>query len=173
MPASVWSSLKQTNKPMTHKLLLAGLAVGLLTSAHAQSNPIDSFFQANYNVPNLAEYANRQVGQVSYVLVNWSEYDDVQKRYLDGGYVKLGESGWESSDGAPDKDGAITYARFLGADAVVYTTISSSISSTYVAWSFVVGQVAWALSKTARFFSGIRLLNHTSVTSSLDFDGFF
>jgi hypothetical protein len=106
---------------MTPKtLLLAGLALGLLTSAHAQSNPIDSFFQANYNVPNLAEYANRQVGQISYLLVNESDYLNVQQRYLDGGYVKLGESGYESWSGVPDREAAIAYARFIGADAVVY-----------------------------------------------------
>jgi hypothetical protein len=124
MPTRVWSSLKQTSKPMTSKLLLAGLAVGLLTNAHAQPNPIDSFFCANYNVPNLAQYANRQVGQVSYVLVDLSEYADVHQRYLDGGYVKLGESAWESNNGVPDREGAISYARFLGADAVVYVANS-------------------------------------------------
>lgn len=116
--------LKQTNKPMTHKLLLAGFALGLLTSAHAQTNPIDSFFHANYNVPNLAEYASRQVGQVSYVLVNESEYVNVQQRYLDGSYVKLGESGYESWSGVPDREAAIAYARFIGADAVVYACSS-------------------------------------------------
>ena len=109
---------------MTSKLLLAGLAVGLLTKAHAQSaiDTIDSFFQANYNVTNLAQYTNRQVGQVSYILVSWNEYNDVQQRYLDGGYVKLGESDWEETGGIPYKDPAISYARFIGADAVVYTS---------------------------------------------------
>jgi hypothetical protein len=108
---------------MINKLLLVGLAVGLLTTAHAQSNPIDSFFQANYNVPNLAEYANRQVGQVSYVLVGWSQYEDIEKSYLDGGCLKLGESWWWQIDGgSPYKENAIAYARQIGADAVVYAS---------------------------------------------------
>src|SRR5258708_10258109 len=125
MPTRVWSSLKQTSKPMTSKLLLAGLAVGLLTNAHAQSNPIDSFFKANYNVTNPADYANRQVGTVSYVLVDWGQYIDVQQRYLDGGYSKLGESDWEETGGIPWRDQAISYTRFIGADAIVYTTTSA------------------------------------------------
>jgi hypothetical protein len=106
---------------MTHKLLLASFALGLLTSAHAQSNPVDDFFQANYNVTNLAQYAQRRVGQVSYILVSSNQYKEVYQRYLDGGYVKLGESGWQSTSGLPCRDLAIAYARFIGADAVVYT----------------------------------------------------
>src|SRR5260221_259713 len=92
MPTRVWSSLKQTSKPMTSKLLLAGLAVGLLTNAHAQSNPIDSFFKANYNVTNPADYANRQVGTVSYVLVDWGQYIDVQSTIPRRDLVRLSQA---------------------------------------------------------------------------------
>src|SRR6266436_2150583 len=106
---------------MKRYLIIAAVLVGAITS-HAQPSAIDAFFQANYNVTNLAEYANRQVDQVSYILVGWSEYIDVQQRYLDGGYIKLGESDWEETGGIPYRDEAISYARFIGADAVVYTT---------------------------------------------------
>jgi hypothetical protein len=43
---------------------------------------------------------------------------------LDGGYVKLGESAWEPNNGVPDREGAISYARFLDPDAVVYVANS-------------------------------------------------
>jgi hypothetical protein len=85
---------------MKRYIILGALLVSAITS-HAQTNGVDAFFRANYNVPNLAEYANRQVDQVSFVLVNWSEYNDVQQRYLDGGYVKLGESHWSETGGVP------------------------------------------------------------------------
>jgi hypothetical protein len=48
----------------------------------------------------------------------------VRQRYLDGDYVQLGASDWESSFSVPLREGAIDYARFIGADAVVYTANS-------------------------------------------------
>jgi hypothetical protein len=111
---------------MRQFIIIGALLVSAITG-HAQQqqySPIDSFFQANYNVPNLARYANRQVGQVSYVLINVDEYLNVQQRYFDGGYVKLGTSAWESKNGVPDREDAISYARFIGADAVIYAVTS-------------------------------------------------
>jgi hypothetical protein len=65
-----------------------------------------------------------RVSQVSYVYVGWSDWRNVRQRYLDGGYVQLGASDWEDSFGVPLREGAIDYARFIGADAVVYTATS-------------------------------------------------
>jgi hypothetical protein len=110
---------------MKRYIILGALLVSAITQAYADSSYIDSFFQGNYNVPNLGEYAKRQVGQVSYVLVGWNEYSNVQQRYLDGGYVKLGESHWSETGGVPYRDQAISYARFIGADAVVYTAATN------------------------------------------------
>jgi hypothetical protein len=51
---------------MKRYLIIGALLVSAITS-HAQTGgAVDSFFHANYNLPNLAQYANRQVGQVSY-----------------------------------------------------------------------------------------------------------
>src|SRR5258707_14575339 len=109
---------------MKRYLIIGALLVSAITS-HAQTNSIADFFQANYDVTNLDEYANRRIRQVSFVLVNWSEYNDVQQRYLDGRYVKLGESHWSETGGVPYRDQAISYARFIGADAVVYTAATN------------------------------------------------
>jgi hypothetical protein len=68
--------------------------------------------------------ADLEAQQAAALLVDLSEYAGVHQRYLDGGYVKLGESAWESNNGVPDREGAISYARFLGADAVVYVANS-------------------------------------------------
>jgi hypothetical protein len=112
--------------PLSYKIAIFGLltlaAVIYPKASHAQINPIDAFFHANYNVTNLDSYSNRDVGQVSYLLVDWNEFNDVQQRYLGGGYVKLGESGWQQTGGIPYREAAIAYARFIGADAAVYTT---------------------------------------------------
>src|SRR5258708_31016659 len=110
---------------MKRYLIIGALLVSAITS-HAQTGGgVDSFFHANYNLPNLTQYANRQVGQVSYVLVSRNEYEDVEQRYTNGGYVKLGESRWSSISGIPSRDEAITYARFIGADAVVYAIMTN------------------------------------------------
>jgi hypothetical protein len=71
-------------------------------------------------VTNLAQYATRQVAQVSYVYVGWSDFENVEKRYIDGDYVRLGASNWVWGFGVPLRESAIAYARSIGADAVVY-----------------------------------------------------
>ncbi len=109
---------------MKRYIILGALLVSAITS-QAQTNPIDAFFQANYDVTNLGAYASRRVSQVSYVYVGWSDWRNVRQRYLDGGYVQLGASDWEDSFGVPLREGAIDYARFIGADAVVYTATSA------------------------------------------------
>ena len=101
--------------------LIAALQTCRAQAEQSDFADIDHFFHANYNLTNLAEYAKRPVGDISYLLVSWSEYNDVQQRYLDGGYVKLGESYYASTGGIPENDAAIRYARSIGADAVVYT----------------------------------------------------
>jgi hypothetical protein len=102
--------------------LIAALQTCRAQAEQSDFADIDHFFHANYNLTNLAEYAKRPVGDISYLLVSWSEYNDVQQRYLDGGYVKLGESYYASTGGIPENDAAIRYARSIGAEAVVYTS---------------------------------------------------
>jgi hypothetical protein len=101
--------------------LIAALQTCRAQAEQSDFADIDHFFHANYNLTNLAEYAKRPVGDISYLLVSWREYNDVQQRYLDGGYVKLGESYYASTGGIPENDAAIRYARSIGAEAVVYT----------------------------------------------------
>src|SRR5258707_1456194 len=50
---------------MKRYLIIGALLVSAIRSQDQTGGAVDSFFHANYNLPNLAQYANRQVGQVS------------------------------------------------------------------------------------------------------------
>jgi hypothetical protein len=170
--------MKPTLIPTSYKIAILTLLVLIaLIYPHRtlaqSSNPVDSFFHANYNLPNLAEYANRQIGQVSYVLVASNEFVNVQQRYLDGGYVKLGESDWEGHAGVPAREEAIAYARFIGADAVVYTSFSTGKFDSY-GWEWIdhtVGFYAHAsrssaqVGFTAQVDSSLVLSNSQALTA--------
>jgi hypothetical protein len=115
-------------KQLKTVLLLTVLGWGLSPLAQAQTN-IDGFFEANRGLadygtrPNLNDYAKRRVGEPSYLLVDWDDYDGVKKRYLAERYVELGVSTWmyAGTGGIPEKESAIEYARKLGAERVLYS----------------------------------------------------
>jgi hypothetical protein len=107
---------------------LALAAITYPNRTKAEWADFDNFFHANIDLidigkhPNLHDYANRQTDQVSYYLASWSEHDAVK------GYAYLGYSSWEEYGpyaGIPDKAGALAYARSIGANLVVYSTMDT------------------------------------------------
>src|SRR4029077_10647847 len=107
-----------------------------------------------------AEYANRQVGTVSYVLVDLNEFAEVQQRYLDGGYVKLGESDFSWGYGIPQREAAISYARFIGADAVLYSV------KTYFDYNLSQQRISHSIGFYAHKYTGGARLSFTAPSGS-------
>jgi hypothetical protein len=106
-------------------LLTTGLAFAAFGTAHAQNSqygPVENFYQANVDV-DAAQYAGRAVNP-SYFLVDWNQWNELEKRLSGAGYVRLGLSNWICTNlyggGVPQKDLALAYARALGASIVMY-----------------------------------------------------
>src|ERR1700751_1013604 len=115
------------------KTLLLALALGFTAlSAHAQDSDygaVDNFFMANPDLPDLSLYAGRFVNP-HYILVAWDEQQAMDTRMTSNGFVRLGISSWANHNpygggGIPERDLAIAYARFLGADILVYASTSA------------------------------------------------
>jgi hypothetical protein len=115
------------NKMMITAAAALALAAG---NAHAQSQygGVEDFYHANIEVDN-AQYASRTVNP-GYWLIDSNQWADVDSRWTGGGYVRLGISVWQNQiingGGIPQKELAITYARQIGADVVIYTIIDAS-----------------------------------------------
>jgi hypothetical protein len=118
------------NKMM--KITMGAAAFALVAgNAHAQSSQyggVEDFYQANLEVDN-GQYAGRVVNP-GYWLIDSSQWADVDSRWTGGGYVRLGISNWQSQNiyggGIPQKELALAYARLIGADVVIYTTVPAS-----------------------------------------------
>jgi hypothetical protein len=123
---------------MKRYLIIGALLVSAITSSFAQSNMIDAFFHANpyLSFTAQAEYGNRSVGYVGYLLVNSTELAGIETNYLNQGCVRLGMASWKClpyyGGGLPQKDEAIFYARRIGADLVLYTTYDEIGGTGYV-----------------------------------------
>jgi hypothetical protein len=110
---------------MNKMILTAAAAFALIAGAQAQSSQygtVENFYQANVDVDN-SQFAGRIVNP-GYWLVNASRWAEIDSRWTDGGYVRLGISSWESDNalggGVPLKDWALAYAKAIGADVVIY-----------------------------------------------------
>jgi hypothetical protein len=57
---------------------------------------------------------------VSYRLVDWNDLASVQNEYSQKGYVALGRCDFAAQTGVPLQQNAVDFARYLGADLVVY-----------------------------------------------------
>jgi len=118
------------NKKMTRAMLVGAVLLTAVISSKAQSSEfegIDSFFQANVNLPNAADFANRQTNApVNYLLVDQSNLQQVVDRLINGGMTYLGVSSFRFPfgtmyGGVPEKTAAIAYAKSIGAEVVIYT----------------------------------------------------
>jgi len=58
---------------------------------------------------------------VSYRLVDWNHLVSVQNGYSQKGYVLVGQCDFAEQTGVPLQQNAVDYARYLGADLVVYS----------------------------------------------------
>jgi hypothetical protein len=105
-------------------ILMAAAALVLAAGAQAQSpyGSVENFYEADPDI-DISQYAGREVNP-GYWLVDWSRWADIDSRWTNGGYVRLGISAWESDNarggGAPTKEWALAYARTIGADVVIY-----------------------------------------------------
>jgi len=57
---------------------------------------------------------------VSYRLVDWNDLASVRNKYSRKGYVPLGQCDFAAQTGAPRQQNAIDFARYLGANLIVY-----------------------------------------------------
>jgi hypothetical protein len=111
-------------------LILTTIAIAL-GGAKAQSlqyDAVDNFFMANPDLANRTQYAGHLVNP-NYILISWNQQDEIDQRMISNGFVRLGVSSWEYSHptpyegaGVPQRDLAISYARAIGADVVIYAT---------------------------------------------------
>jgi hypothetical protein len=111
-------------------MLAAAVLLAAATLSEAQYSEfggIDSFFKANVNLPNAAEFANRNTNApVNYMLVDQSDLQQVIERLVNGGMTYLGVSSFRYPletiyGGVPAKAAAISYAKSIGAEVVIYT----------------------------------------------------
>jgi hypothetical protein len=105
---------------MKRALVTFIVATALCTSYGA----IEEFFMANPDLPDASQYASRIVNP-NYLLVNWSQWTDMDQRMISDNCVRLGISSWISDNayggGIPQKGLAIAYARAIGAQFIIYT----------------------------------------------------
>ena len=113
------------------KAILAGAvllsAVIVSKAQYSEFGGIDNFFQANVDLPNAAEFANRRTNApVNYLLVDQSNLQQVIDRLVNGGMTYLGVSSFRyplaaMGGGVPEKTAAIAFAKSIGAEEVIYT----------------------------------------------------
>ena len=115
---------------MTKAIVVVAVLLTAVISSKAQYSEfggIDNFFQANVNLPNAAEFANRRMNApVSYMLVDQSDLQQVIDRLINGGMTYLGVSAFRFPlgtmyGGVPEKTAAIAYAKSIGAEIGIYT----------------------------------------------------
>jgi hypothetical protein len=112
---------------MNKLLLTITVSLAAFATAHAQYSQygaVENFYQANPDL-NAGQYAGRFTNP-SYLLVDWSQWTEMDARMTNNGLVRLGTSNWAADPyyggGIPQKALAVTYARAIGADTVIYAT---------------------------------------------------
>jgi hypothetical protein len=123
--------------PTSYKIavfsLLALAAAIYPQSSRAQIAPdgVSTFFSANPELTFTAEaaYANRTVNYVAYRLIDSNQLSPIHQNFLRQGCVYLGNSSFSMNNvydaGVPQKAYAMSYARAIGADIVLYTVSSA------------------------------------------------
>jgi hypothetical protein len=81
-------------------------------------NTLPKYYRANPAMPEQPKVYG--VVDVSYRLVDWKDVASVQNKYSRQGYVPLGQCDFAAQTGVPLQQNAVDFARYLGADLVVY-----------------------------------------------------
>jgi hypothetical protein len=81
-------------------------------------NPLPKYYRANAATPEQPKVYGTV--DVSYRLVAWNDLTSVQNEYSRQGYVPLGRCDFRAQTEVPLQVNAVDYARYLGADLVVY-----------------------------------------------------
>jgi hypothetical protein len=89
-----------------------------LAPASPTVNTLPKYYRANPTMPEQPKVYG--TFDVSYRLVEWNDVAPVQDEYSRKGYVPLGQCDFAAQTGAPLQQNAIDFARYLGADLVIY-----------------------------------------------------
>jgi hypothetical protein len=81
-------------------------------------NPLPKYYKANPGMPEQPKVYGK--ADVSYRKVGWNDLTSVQNEYSQKGYVSLGQCDFRAQTEVPLQVNAVDYARYLGADLVVY-----------------------------------------------------
>src|ERR1700719_4487491 len=94
------------------------LPLGDLAPPSPTVNTLPKYYRANPTMPEQPKVYG--VVDVSYRLVEWNDVASVQNEYSRKGYVPLGQCDFAAQTGVPLQQNAVDFARYLGADLVVY-----------------------------------------------------
>jgi hypothetical protein len=94
------------------------LPLGNLAPPSPTVNTLPKYYRANPAMPEQPKVYG--LIDLSYRLVDWNDVASVQNEYSRRGYVPLGQCDFASQTGAPLQQNALDFARYLGADLVVY-----------------------------------------------------
>jgi hypothetical protein len=82
-------------------------------------NPLPKYYRANPAMPEQPKVYGTV--DVSYRLVDWNDLASVRNEYSQKRYVPLGRCDFRAQTEVPLQVNAVDYARYLGADLVVYS----------------------------------------------------
>ena len=94
------------------------LPLGNLAPPSPTVNTLPKYYRANPAMPEQPKVYG--VVDVSYRLVDWNDLASVRNEYSRKGYVPLGQCDFAAQTGVPRQQNAIDFARYLGADLIVY-----------------------------------------------------
>jgi hypothetical protein len=104
------------------------LPLGNLAPPSPTVNTLPKYYRANPAMPGQPKVYG--VVDVSYRLVDWRDVASVQNEYSWKGYVPLGQCDFAAQTGVPLQQNAVDFARYLGADLVVYAIRKTSPGNT-------------------------------------------
>ena len=94
------------------------LPLGNLAPPSPTVNTLPKYYRANPAMPEQPKVYG--MVDVSYRLVDQNDVASVQNEYSQKGYVPLGQCDFAAPTEVPLKQNAVDFARYLGADLVVY-----------------------------------------------------
>ena len=94
------------------------LPLGDLAPPSPTVNTLPKYYRANPTMPEQPKVYG--MVDVSYRLVEWNDVASFQNEYSRKGYVPLGQCDFAAQTGVPLQQNAVDFARYLGADLVVY-----------------------------------------------------
>jgi hypothetical protein len=94
------------------------LPLGNLAPPSPTVNTLPKYYRPNPAMPEQPKVYG--MADVSYRLVDWKDVASVQNEFFRKGYVPLGQCDFAAQTGVPLQQNAVDFARYLGADLVVY-----------------------------------------------------